>query len=59
VLVNWQEARRIAAYNGRADYFGPLSAAGHERLGDFFEACLVRVFAERPVEVYTLESCQP
>jgi hypothetical protein len=54
VLLNWKEARRIAAMNRRADYFGVLSDAGRARLDRFLGEHLERVFQDGPVEVARL-----
>jgi hypothetical protein len=54
VLVNWKEARRIAAMNRRTDYFGDLSEGGRQRLDRFLEEHLERLFRDGPVEVARL-----
>ncbi len=57
LLVNWQEARRIAALNGRTEYLMPLSPEARVRLTRFLAACVRRVIAAEPVEVFALEGC--
>ena len=57
VLLNRQEAARIAALNQRSDYFAPLSPAGRARLEELFERCLEPVASAGPVEVLVLGGC--
>ncbi len=58
VLVNEQEARRIAALDGRPAYFSQLSAAGGPALARFMSSCLRRLWSQGPVAVYALEECR-
>jgi len=59
LLVNRQEAARIAALNGRAEYLAPLSPAARARLDGFLARCLEPVAGAGAVEVLALGSCGP
>lgn len=59
LLVNPQEAQRIAALNGRANYLQAHDPAAEARLAAFFSRCLQPVFTAFPVEVFSLEGCPP
>jgi 4-amino-4-deoxy-L-arabinose transferase-like glycosyltransferase len=58
VLINRQEARRIAAYDGRGQYFAPLDPAAAERLQAFLARCLTTLMRENGVEVDALVGCR-
>ncbi len=57
LLVNHQEARRIAAMNGRASYLETRDEAAAGRLVAFMATCLKSVITAPPVEVWALEPC--
>ncbi len=59
VLINRQEAARIAALNRRSDYLAPLSPAGRSRLDEFLRRCLRPVATAGPVELLALQGCAP
>ena len=54
LLVNWSEARRIAALNHRNDYFGAPSPAVQSRIEGFFARQVKRVWSDGTVEVDAL-----
>ncbi len=54
LLVNWSEARRIAALNHRNDYFGAPSDAVQKRIETFFARQLKRVWSDGTVDVDAL-----
>ena len=54
LLVNRQEARRMAAMAGRDDYFATSSPAAAERLARFFAVRLEPLWEEHGVGVYRL-----
>ncbi len=54
VLVNWHEAGRIAALNGRDDYFAPLTPVERARLDAFLATQLEPLFEQWPVTVFAL-----
>ncbi|MGE5236848.1 MAG: hypothetical protein ACM3O7_10910 [Acidobacteriota bacterium] len=58
LLINWQESRRIAAYDGRGQYFAPLDPAAAERLRGFLTGCLSTLFTQQGVEVDALVGCR-
>ncbi len=57
ILVNHQEARRIAAMNGRESYLATADEAAAGRLAAFMTMCLKPVITAPPVEVLKLEPC--
>ncbi len=57
LLINHQEARRIAAMNGRQSYLETRDEASARRLAAFLATCLTPAITAPPVEVWTLESC--
>lgn len=52
VLYNRIESRRIAALNGRAEYFGGLSSAARARLDEFLGHRLTRVWSQGELELF-------
>jgi hypothetical protein len=54
LLVNWSEARRMAALNHRNDYFGAPSPAVQSRIQEFFAKEVKRVWSDGTVEVDAL-----
>lgn len=59
LLVNRQEAARIAALNRRSEYLAPLSPAARERLDGLFSRCLDPIASAGAVEVFALGRCSP
>ncbi len=58
LLVNHQEARRIAVMNGRESYLETGNEAAARRLAAFMAACLTPVITVPPVEVLALAECR-
>jgi hypothetical protein len=56
VLINRHEARRIAAMNGRGEYFATVDPASRRRLRRFLARWLREVWAADGVEIYALRS---
>ncbi len=54
LVINHQEARRIAALNGRKEYFAPLDDATRTRLADFFDRDCTVLATVGPVTVLAL-----
>ena len=54
VLFNGIESRRIAALNGRTDYFGGLSSAARARLDEFLGHRLKRVWSQGELTLFAL-----
>jgi hypothetical protein len=54
VLFNGIEGRRIAALNGRAEYFDGLSSAARARLDEFLGHRLKRVWSQGELELFAL-----
>lgn len=54
VFFNGIESRRIAALNGRADYFGGISSAARSRLDEFLGRHLTRVWSQGELELSAL-----
>ncbi len=59
VLINGIEARRLAALNGRPDYFGDLTPDARERLERFQRDHLNVVWSEGPLLLLALEGRDP
>ncbi|MEW5877670.1 MAG: hypothetical protein AB1751_06390 [Acidobacteriota bacterium] len=56
LLVNWKEAKRIAAMNHREDYFQTATPQGKANLDELFRRWLVPVFHHDPVDIYSLRT---
>ncbi len=54
LVMNRQEARRIAALNGRSEYFAPLNDATRTRLAEFFDRECTVLATVGPVTVLAL-----